>query len=576
MYSRFGTFVFNANLTYFTNEEKYFENTVFELQKFCDTISENAVLLNSSSNCSMTMEILHSSLKEIKEYSFNSVWLNSKSKPTDKLSHSHRKKRELSSTFAKLLFGTSSSDRSAEQVNVLKLQTVENLLLIDKHTTLFQGLLGVVNNTVQFQSGLHSTLQNNLSNLSVWLDNASNRTISTLESHELYSKFIELSFIIMFSILEFRENQRKLFDAITSKSSIVHLIPPKIFEKKLSEINESDDAHSFHLPMPLNGKNLPKFYEITTTESKIINNTFVVRFSVPLVENRQYTLYKVTSIPYRNKTSDLYNFVVPRHEFIAVDLLNTTFVTFIADEVNKCHRMNDTNLLCYLNSPINMINNNVNCEINLLFNTNITSNCELRTEIMDEEFWVKLEQPNTYLYTLPKIVAIDIQCPHSNDTLYLQDAGVISLKSGCRIKTNRIELITFHSIEAYHFPHNFTLIPKINISTQIATIQPIKNAPIPKFLIPNDTSNDDWIKVEEIKHNLQVDIEVAIDAAEKVLHSVVNTDKSVNEIVLTLAVIVIAIAVIYTCIKYSLTTGISILIFIILVGVATTAVLYFT
>lgn len=522
------------------------------------------------------MAILNSSLQDIKEYSFDSVWFHTKSTySTKKRTQSRRKKRELSSTFAKILFGTSSNEKSAEQVNVLKLKTVENLLLIEKHTTLFEDLLDIVNNSMQFQSGLHSTLQHNFRNLTVWLDGATNRTISTLESHELYTKFIELSFILMFSILEFRENQRKLFEAITNKSGIIHLIPPKIFQIKLSEISASHDANGFQLPLPLNGNNLPTFYEITTTESQIINNTFVVRFSVPLVENRQYILYKVMSIPYRNTTNDLYNFVVTRHEFIGIDTLNTTFVTLMTDDVKKCHQINDTNLLCYLSSPIHLINNNLNCEINLLLKSNLTSNCEFRTDELAEELWLKLEQPNTYLYTLPKIVPIDIQCIQSNDTLFLQDSGVISLKSGCKMKTNLIELITFHSIEACN-NFNFTIIPKVNISSHIAAIRHTEHMQIPSLTLPNYTINNDWIKIQEIKHNLQSDIGVAIDAAEKVLGSVVSSDKSVNEIILTLAVIVITIAIIYTCIKYSVSTGISILVFIVLVGVTTTIVLYVT
>lgn len=574
MFSRYGTFIINANLTYFVDEEKYFDYTVSELQKFCDIISANAVLLNSTSNCSTTMEILHSSLKEIKENSINNVWINIKSTSVNKMSRSHRKKRELSSTFAKLLFEAASNERGTDQVNVLKLQTVENLLLIDKHTTLFEGLLDVVNNTMQFQNGLHTTLQYNFSNLTLWLDSTSNKTISTLESHELYTKFIELGFIIMFSILEFRESQRKLFEAITTKSGLFQLIPPRIFEKKLSEITLSDDTKDFHLPMALRGENLPKFYEITTTESEIVNNTFVVRFSVPLVENRIFVLHKVASIPYRNATNDLYNFIVPRHEFIAIDTFNATFVTLSADNVKKCHRINGTNLLCYLNSPINMVNNDLGCEINLLLNKNVTSNCEFRTERLIEEFWMKLEQPNTYLYTVPKIVPIEIQCSQLNETQFLRNSGIISLKPGCKIRTDRVELITFHSIES-NFAHNFSSAPKINVSSEIASITRIEVSPIPSFKLLNNTSDQDWIKVEEIKHNLEVEIGIAIDAAEKVLSSVVNSNKSVNEIVLTLAMIVIAIAVIYTCIKYSLTTGISVLIFMILVGLATTGILYF-
>lgn len=572
--TKHATFVFHTNLTYFVNEEKYFEYTVSELQKMCNKICENSTILNS--NCSITMEILHASLNEIKEYSIQNhmVWFHNKN-----LKNLHRrKKRDLSSTFAKLLFGSSSSssdENAAIQINMLKLQTVENLLLIDKHKTVIDALLNVVNNTVQFQSGLHAKLQNSFDNLTEWLNHTTNKTAAAIQSQEMYAKFIELSFVVMFSILEFRENQRKLFDAISMKSTIFQLISPKVFEMKLREVKDSDgDAQ---LPMALTTKNLPKFYEITTIEREIVNDTFVCRFSVPLVDTETFDLYKAITVPYRSATNDTgteYSFIVPRYEFIALDASNATYLTWTANDLKRCHHLNGTNLMCYLNSPINMAKNSIGCEINLLLGRNSSKNCEIHRDLIDE-FWVKLDQPNTYLYALPNIMPVVIQCPQSNTSIFLQNTGLISLKSGCRIKTNRIELITFHSIEA-NISHNLMqpASPKIDVSSEIANVTQINLTPILIVSLPNNSNSDDWIKVEEIKHNLQMDIGIAIDAAEKVLNTVVNSSQS-NEIILSLAAIIIAIAVIYTCIKYSLTTGICILLFVILVCLTTSIVHYF-
>lgn len=585
MYSRHGTFILNANLTYFHAEEKYFEQTVDDLQKFCDKIGEYSVEHNSSSNCTITMEILHSSLKVIQEQSINNIWFTSSNNNNNKksaaptnqqLSRLRRKKRELSTTFAKLLFGTSSNGGGAEQINILKLQTVENLLHIDKQTALFEGLLDVVNNTVQFQSGLHATLQTNFGNLTNWLNNATNQTAAALESNELYTKFVELSFIIMFSILEFRENQRKLIEAITTKSSIFQLISPKMFEMKLNDLSAAMAGNGLQLPMPLKRDNLPKFYEITSIDREIINNTFVIRFSVPFVENKLFVLHKVISVPHFNRSSEAFDLIVPRHEFIGIDALNATFVTLSGEDVKRCYRINSTNLLCYLNSPITMTHSTLSCEINLLLGKNFTSNCEVRNEHFGAEIWWKLEQPNTFLFSLPKRSPIFIHCPHSNGTIYLKHSGIISVKSGCRIRTNQVELITFHSIES-NISHNFTAVtmPKVNVSMQFANVTEIKITSIPNFQLPRNTSDTDWIKVEEIRHNLRAEIGTAIEMAENILNSVVNPGKSVNNIVLSLAAIVIAIAVIYACVKFSLTTGISVLVIIVFIGLTVTTVAYF-
>lgn len=579
--TKHATFVFHTNLTYFVNEEKYFEYTVSELQRFCVKISENSTILNS--NCSNTMEILHASLNEIREYSIqNSMfWFHTRSSPVknDKKTL-HRRRRDLSNTFAKLLFGSSSSsdENVAIQMNMLKLQTVENSLLIDKHKTVIDSLLDVVNDTVQFQNGLHTKLQMSFDNLTEWLNHTTNKTTMAIQSQELYAKFIELSFVVMFSILEFREKQRKLYDAISMKSTIFQLISPKVFERKLHEVN--DGVGDAKLPMPLTTENLPKFYEITTIEREIVNETFVCRFSVPLVDRKTFDIYKAISVPYRNATHEdkSYNFIVPRYEFIALDAAsNATFLTWSADDLKRCHRLNGTNLMCYLHSPINMAKNSMGCEINLLLSGNFSKNCDIQREHLNDEFWVKLEQPNTYLYTLPNIMSVVIQCAGSNVSIYLQQTGIISLKSGCRIKTDRIELITFHSIEA-NISHNSHLVqpisPKIDVPSEVANVTQINLSPVPIVALPNNTNSNDWIKVEEIKHTLQMEIGIAIDAAEKFGKFVVNSSQS-NEILLSLAAIVVAIAVIYTCVKYSLTTGICILLFSTLLVCVTTSIVHY-
>lgn len=593
--TKHATFVFHTNLTSFVNEENYFEYTVSELQKFCQKISENVTNLGSSSNCSNTMEMLNASLDEIKEFSIQNhmSWFHMKSPSTTKNTvendnlhqqQRRRKKRDLTSAFGKLLFGSSSSndESSAIQMNMLKLQTIENLMLIDKHKTVIDALLNVVNNSRQFQSDLHTKLQMSFDNLTDWLDHSANKTAVAIRSQEMYAKFIELSFVVMFSILEFRANQRKLSDAMAMKSTVFQLISPKVFESKLREVSESecsDVLDCAKLPMPLTMKNLPKFYEITTVEREIVNDTFVCRFSVPLVDTTAFDLYKTISVPYRNASNDTetkFSFVVPHSEYIALDALNATYLTWTASDLKRCHRLNGTSLMCYLNSPINVAANSMGCEINLLLRRNFSRNCEIRRETAIDEFWVKLEQPNTYLYALPHVMPVVIQCPQSNTSLFMQNTGIITLKSGCRIKTSRIELITFHSIEANISTHRLmpAATPKIDVPAQIANVTQLNLTAVPIVALPNNSNGNDWIKVEEIKHNLQMEIGIAIEAAEKVLNTVVTKSQS-NEILLSLAAIVVAIAVIYTCIKYSLTTGICILLFVILVCLAASIVHYF-
>lgn len=577
------TFVTHVNLSYFNVETDNLEHIVIKIQQFCDKIREEFLLPIPNSYCDHTVPLLQNSLEEIKEYStkwFMNYEFQSEPRYENEFRNGHRKKRGFLGAITKQLFGTLSEDEGSfymEQINALKSENFNHLLLAEKQTTLFKESLKILNSTIHSQNMQNSVLQKHFDDLSFVLKNATTEATLAQVSGVLVGKLSELMHYTSSLITSFREKQRYFFEAITTKSKSFQLIPPRMFLSELERVSLRVARDGLFLPMALTGENLAKFYQITTTEGRIVDNNLVVRFSIPLVENKKFTLYKATSAPHRNDTNSAFNFIVPQNKYIAVDGYKENFVTLTIDELKNCHRIASNNLVCKQTFPVLTATNHIGCEINLLRNTNKTSACDFRTEDLTEEIWTQLQSPNTYLYTLPNEQTIVITCPNSRTTINLQETGVISVAYRCRIKTDRMEIVAFQSIESKLF-RNFTASPRyrLNVTSEIGKAKrKSPKIPILKLILTNAEEIEKVLHMNADLDELQIQNAINKASAMNVLNAVMDNNQSFLQILLGIAIIIIAIAIVFIFIKYSVLKTGNILICIVLVVIATAIVLYF-
>lgn len=579
-------FVTYVNLSCFTAETEYLENTVEKIQEFCNKIKLEFSLPVPNSNCDHVVPQLHSLVDEIKEYS--TKWFMHRNQESvhryenEFHRRRRRRKRGLLGSITKTMFGTLTEDEGTfymEQINALKSRNLHQLELGKKQTTIFQETIKVLNTTMQSQSIQSEALNKYFSDLSFVLNNVTVEANIAHVSEKLTNKLNELVQHTSLLMISLREKQRYFFEAITTKSKSLQLITPRMFSSELERVSVNIARQGLFLPMSVTGENLMKFYHLTTTEGRLVDDILIVRFSIPLVENKKYTLYKATSAPRRENSSNAtFKFIVPHNEFIAFDSFEDKFAQLTIDEVKNCHRIHSKHLMCKQTFPIMVADKSFGCEINLLRNGNMSSTCDVRTSNFTDELWVQLQQPNTYLYTIPKALSATVLCSHSRTTLLLQDTGIISIAHRCRIKTDRVEIVAFHSMESKVF-RKFSPSTKmnINITAEIIKAKLMKSTIIPNLNLTNGLSDEDFKKLSEINDQLNdLQVQNAIDKASalNVLNAAMNQSGGVVQILLALAVIVIAIAIVFTCIRYSLVRGGNIVIFVVLVALATTGVLY--
>lgn len=560
-----------VNLSYFKTEAAHLDQTVDNIQRLCDIIEDDFQLEIPSEYCAHTMAQLQNLIEEMKE--FSAKWfLQQQFESNTFHRESRRKKRGFFGAISKRLFFSMSEDDAEfyrNQINTLRAENLDHMLYAKNQTSLFQETLKVLNNTVQSQIIQHTALQKQFEDLEHLLTNA---TVSST----LTSKLSGLMQYTMFLITGFREKQRYLFDSITSKSKSFELIPPKMFMNELDRVRNLVAAQGLHLPLPLTVENLPKFYQMTTTEGRLIDNNLVLRFTIPLVESKTFILYKALSLLQRNGTNETYQYIVPHNEYIAHNSIDEIFVTLTDDELRNCHRIDKKNIVCKQTFPVMSATNHMGCEINSIRRQNITSDCDIRRNNLTGEIWTKLQMPNTYLFTIPTPQVAVISCPNSRTKLFIQDTGVISLAPKCRIKTERVEIVAFQTIER-KIVKNFATSVKVNVnvSTEVERAKQIKSLSNPQ--LPSHLSADEVQKIKEIQDNVNSLKAHTISIASINLFRT-NAENDINPFLLAIiaiAIILVGIAAVVICVKYCAVPGCNILLFLIFVALVVSGIIYF-
>lgn len=598
------TFVTYVNLSYFVAESEHMEKTIETIQTLCDDIKAEFSLEIPNSYCDNTMPQLYVLLDEVKEYSIK-WFLNHESgvmqhenmfngagaqpeimeqqqqqqRRYEQPQRRRRRRRGFFGSLSKRLF-FSMSEEEAEfyksQLNLLKKENVDHFLLMENQTTLFKESLKVLNNTVQSQTVQRSALQRQLLEIENLMNNAK-------ASDMLSNKLIELMQHASLVMTAFWQRQQYFYNAITSKSSNFQLIPPQMFMAELERVKTLIAKQDLELPLPLTNQNLAQFYQMATTEGRIIDNNLVIRISIPLVDAKKFMLYRTISVPYQNESSnDTYHFIKPRHEYIAIDNRNGKFLTLTNDELNACHRLDNKNRICKQTFPIVSMNSNYNnsdCEIDMIRNGEQSDNCDVKPVDFSEEIWVKmLQHPNTYLYALPKPQHVVVVCPNTRTKIQLDGTGIISLAQRCRIKTERLEIVGYQSIES-KIMRSFTQLPASNVivAIEIDRAKNVKSLSDPN--LPN-LNTDEAKKITTIHNDLnELNIKDRVVKA-NVLNSIgatVNDEQTINPvllIIICIVVIVVIVLIAAVCFKYCAVQGCNFLILMIICALIIPGIFY--
>lgn len=312
------------------------------------------------------------------------------------------------------------------------------------------------------------------------------------------------NFILM--ITRFHMKQRQFLDAvaITQKNpSNPNLIPPKILYNALDELKNALSTRGLELPIPLSRKTLSQFYKIATPETAIINNTIIITFSIPLISSNHYTLYKTTSLPYRIK-GNLFSYIIPNHEYVALDKFKEKYVAITEDEIDQCFQIDSNKLICKQTFPILTAVSTKTCEVNLLRRENISNECDIRIANLTSELWIRLRQPNKYIYVFPHEELMIVKCDEKTMDKHYSDVGIISYGEDCQIKNKNVEIQALKTItteKIINYTPNITTY--INMFNEIENMEKLLGFEIPETKIPQIVNFGEKRKLQDISKNFE-------------------------------------------------------------------------
>lgn len=446
------------NLTIYQEEFNHVKSMVGEMFKICDELKGKSLSSQEVDiSCGPILEQIELILQELEEY--NIKWF-----------MGNRKKRALLNivgSVSKTLFGTLDEQDAAgylAEFENLKKQNKLRDRITEKHTSLIQSLTNLVISTEDSRKNQTDKLLNQINSIKNSMENLLKTYAPAMLTMKLKTQVQDMTSYVILLVVNFKSRQRQILETITvgqKSPNSPALIPPQMFLSELIHIRGEINSRDLDLPLEPKTEYLTMFYSISTPEARIIGNQLVVSFTLPLVTKTEYILYKISSLPHRIK-ENIFKYIIPTHEFLAMDSFKDKYVSIGVEELDNCHHLENRKLACKQTTPIMATYNTANCEVNMLKMMNNLEICQERISNLTGELWIKLRQTNTYLYVFPGGENVYIKCGKFVENKYLEGTGKIFIQPNCQIKTDKVIIHGFKTIETDKIRQIIPIVKKSN------------------------------------------------------------------------------------------------------------------
>jgi hypothetical protein len=528
----------HVNLSIYEEEYQYIHSTVARADTICKQVIKQYIENKENSNftpkCDKNIDEINTILNEINEY--HSKWFVTKK---------HRLNRTKRGLFKSMLgfLDDEEAKQYLDNFKVIEEQNQNQNMIITKQTTLINSAINTMNNNIVKNN---KTTMELIKQINHFIDQ---QTV-TLWIYNVKFQLSELMDHISLIIIQFLHKQKLYLSAISAGQNNPNnpdLIPPQMFYQELTKIRTAVQEKKLDLPFELTENNLATFYKISSAASRIVDNNLIISFSLPLIDNTEYILYKSTSAPYRIK-DNLFSFIIPHHEYVALDTFKEKYIPITENELQNCYDLNKNNLICKQTFPkMSAINTKI-CEINLLRMEKVDHECNIRVANLTAEMWIKLKQENTYIFTFPSKQYIYITCG-SNErySQFVENTGVISINPNCQIKTDTLIIMGFQTLTTTLYRNISTSIKlDFEINDLIQDVTKLNNFKIPQIDFPNIINDGQNKDLELISYSIE-DIE---NMQNKLKNKLYPTDFKKDILSISGILIFITIIILIIIIKY--------------------------
>lgn len=446
---------------------------------------------------------------------------------------------------SKFLFGTLDSkdaNHFNQEINKFSKNEHDLMDLMKRQTHIVQSTLTTLNTTLTNTMANEETLTKSLATLVKQTYLLRNETQSLVVKENLNSHFNTFSILLTV----YQEILDNIINSIIAvKSGIIHpsVISSITLINKLYELVPHLPSGS-RFPMEPNLNNFHSLIDIVDLSVYYKNDVLVYVINVPLVSVINYKLFKILPLPTK-QSSNIYIFIQPKYEYLAIDISRQHYVVFKELEIEKCKIINHVKI-CDHDQPTALTINDEVCEMKLFsYPSSLPATCETKVIHLTHNLYHKLYKQNAWLYTIVNKELLTISCVDEPQVTNVQliDVGIFKLNGKCKAYTNAFVLESKQKLTL-----NFTegIMPPFNLDLDICFNNSLKDIEKLRLYVPK-------------MHNIfsYSDLEAASKSVHDVYDAIVKTQKEIDSnsyishysIIFYIIILLIALFIVYKIYK---------------------------
>lgn len=439
--------VSNVNLTKYHTELHNIQNIVNTIVTNCEELKQiemvNKVSIKGKEGCGHTLYQLNILMADIEENDSN--WFGKDKSRTKRHILSDLVSDDWPNNYA-LLFEefTNMSALGSETITSPDRETSYIMSSVNSFGT-SDDRLAINEYVVNGESVVHNTL--------VAARNGSVNAVELFQLKTLIQDIISYQTLILTTFAKKQKQYLSILPLVGLKnvqiSSVV--LSSDTVTSELNNIRNIVIEKGLGLPMKVTYENVYLLLQILSPEIVLYRDQIFVTFKLPLISKipgNYYSLFKVTS-SLTNVGQNVYGYVAPNHEFIAIDAHKERYITLTVDDLNNCRQMKNASMICKQNLPPMQISTSSECEINVLLKRSAQLehllSCSKRYIRNNSPILIKVIKPNSWLITMPQAATVRYMCEgrHTQES-FVQINGLLTIGNNCKFSTGNVA-VTGHN-----------------------------------------------------------------------------------------------------------------------------------
>lgn len=323
--------------------------------------------------------------------------------------------------------------------------SIKSLLDDDKNVQLLmKQQIGIISDTIKNFNASISNLKLNeqkLNNNLEIFNNFSLKASAAINDAHLQILISEQITLLNQITFELNNYYDLLISSITlAKHNILHpqIITPLTLLKELSKINLKQNKQ---FPIALNYQNIHYYFELINLNVIYINKNLIFALQIPLVDELDYNLYEVLSLPTPHNSSFLYSYIEPSYPYLIISKTKVYYTQL--GNLNKCRYTKASSYICF-EQTITRTYEKPACETTLLtsFIKKIPETCKTHTIKANLEIWHRINN-NQWIFTISTPLQLTLTCEDEPiKDITVESTGIININPGCKGYTQNYVLET--------------------------------------------------------------------------------------------------------------------------------------